>query len=115
MAAAEAAAAAAAADAPSSFSRMPNGDSAAVDLAIVTCPSVGGPHQPLTTATAAAVAAVSAPLTGTASQLFSLGSAAPSAASGGVGSARMSGPVTLLVGMWKILTSYLQVRRFASV
>jgi hypothetical protein len=112
-------AAAAAADStypPSPFSRMPAGNTAAAEQGIVACPSVGGPHHPTTAAAAAAAAAaggdagVCTALTCTNSQLFSVGSAAPSAASGPVGSARMGGPVTMMVGMWKIMTSYLQVR-----
>jgi hypothetical protein len=120
MAAAEAAAAAAAAAAEHSespFSIMPNGHAAAgapTDLAIHTCPSVGGLHQPNTAATAAASAAagggVHLALTGSDNVVFSLGSAAPSAVSAAVGSAKTGGPVLLLDGMWKILTSYLQVR-----
>jgi hypothetical protein len=114
MAAAEAAAAAAAAavHSDSPFGIMPNGHPAAAgstDSLVLMCSGIDGPHQP-TTATAAAPDGAHSALTFTDSQLFSLGSAAPSAVSAAGGSAKTGGPVSLLVGMWKILTSYLQVR-----
>jgi hypothetical protein len=111
MAAAEAAAAAGHLDSP--FSNAPNSHAAAAastDSAISMRPSVGAPHQPTPAAAAAAAGGLHSALTGNGSQLLlSLGSAAPSAASAAVGSAKAGAPVSLLVGMWKILTSYLQV------
>jgi hypothetical protein len=103
MAAAEAAAAAQSDHSP--FSSMPNGHAAAgasADSVILTCPIEGGPHQPTTAAAAAAGV----------HWAENDRRAVPSAPSAAVGTARTGGPVSLLVGMWKILTSYLQVSKF---